>query len=93
LLTFKPVGELLIPVFPSAVRRQEVHELLARIAGSPDREAMKRALSAFGTPLYAADPEHPGLIVQVLPNGTRIPGRMEGRRFVPVQAAPAKSTT
>jgi hypothetical protein len=73
------------------VRRQEVHELLTRIADSADREATKRALRASGTPLYAADPEHPGLIIQAWPDGTRIQGRLEGRRFVPMQTDSAKS--
>jgi len=37
-----------------------------------DREALKAALRAAGAPLYATDPEHPGMIIQVLPDGTRI---------------------
>ncbi len=91
LLTLKQVGELLTPVFPSAVRRQEVHDLLSQIADSTDREATKTALRASGTPLYAADPEHPGMIIQVGSDGTRILGRLEGRRFVPVQVDATKS--
>jgi ParD-like antitoxin of type II ParDE toxin-antitoxin system len=83
LLTLKQVGEVLTPLFPSAARRQEVHDLLTRIATSTDREPTKKALREGGAPLYATDPEHPGLIVQVLPDGTRTPGRLEGRRFVP----------
>jgi hypothetical protein len=91
LLALKQVGELLTPVFPSAARREEVHALLTRIADSADREATKASLHASGTPLYAADPEHPGLIIQAWPDGTRIPGRLEGRRFVPLQGDPTKS--
>jgi hypothetical protein len=83
LLTLKQVGEVLTPLFPSTARRQEVHDLLTRIAASTDREPTKKALRESGAPLYATDPEHPGLIVQVLPDGTRTPGRLEGRRFVP----------
>ena len=83
LLPLKQVGEVLTPLFPSAAQRQEVHDLLTRIAGSTDREPTKKALRESGAPLYATDPEHPGLIVQVLPDGTRTPGRLEGRRFVP----------
>jgi hypothetical protein len=83
LLTLKQVGEVLTPLFPSATRRQEVHDLLTRIAASTDREPTKKALRESGAPLYATDPEHPGLIVQVLPDGSRTPGRLEGRRFVP----------
>lgn len=91
LLTLKQLGELLTPLYPSAARRQEVYELLTRIATSADREATKTALRASGTPLYATDPEHPGMIIQVLPDGTRTPGRLEGRRFIPTANGPAKS--
>jgi hypothetical protein len=83
LLTLKQVGEVLTPLYPSVARRQEVHDLLTRIAASTDREPTKKALRESGAPLYATDPEHPGMIVQVLPDGTRTPGRLEGRRFVP----------
>jgi len=83
LLTLKQVGEVLTPLYPSVARRQEVHDLLMRIAASTDREPTKKALRESGAPLYATDPEHPGMIVQVLPDGTRTPGRLEGRRFVP----------
>jgi len=83
LLTLKQVGEVLTPLFPSVARRQEVHDLLMRVAASTDRESTKKALRESGAPLYATDPEHPGMIVQVLPDGTRTPGRLEGRRFVP----------
>ena len=83
LLTLKQVGEVLMPLYPSVARRQEVHDLLTRIAASTDREPTKKALRESGAPLYATDSEHPGMIVQVLPDGTRTPGRLEGRRFVP----------
>lgn len=83
LLTLKQVGEVLTPLYPSVARRQEVHDLLTRIAASTDREPTKKALRESGKPLYATDPGHPGMIVQVLPDGTRTPGRLEGRRFVP----------
>lgn len=92
LLTLKQLGELLTPLYPSAARRQEVHDLLTQVAASADREVTKTALGAAGTPLYATDPEHPGMIIQVLPDGTRIPGRLEGRRFIPMTNGPAKST-
>jgi hypothetical protein len=91
LLTLKRFGELLTPVFPSKVRRQEVHDLLMRIATSTDREVTKAALRAAGKPLFATDPEHPGLIIQVQPDGTRIPGHLEGRRFVPLEPKTTES--
>ena len=92
LLTLKQVGELLTPLYPSTSRRQEVHDLLTRIAASADREVTRNALRASGTPVYATDPEHPGTIVQVLPDGTRTSGHLEGRRFVPAKSGPASGT-
>jgi hypothetical protein len=91
LLTLKQVGELLTPTFPSAVQRERVHELLTQVADSADREVTKRALHASGGPVYGTDPEHPGLIIQAWPDGTRIPGRLEGRNFVPVPSEPSQS--
>ena len=90
LLALKEAGELLTPVFHSPVRRQEVHDLLMRVVTNPDREATKAALRAAGTPLYETDPEHPGVIVQVLPDGTRRLGHMVDRRFVPLEDEPIK---
>lgn len=83
LLTLKKTGELLRPVFPSATRRKEVHDLLARVAASEDRRTVKAAVRAKGQPIYAADPDDPEMVVQVDPDGTRTRGRIEGRRFVP----------
>lgn len=76
------VGEILTSLYLSTARRQ-VHDLLTRIAAGTDREATKTALRAEGAPIYATEPEYPGMVVQVLPDGTRTPGHLEGRRFVP----------
>ena len=84
LLAVKGAGELLSSLFPSTTLRQEVHDLLTRIATTNDREAAKALIRAGGTPLYTTDPDYPGLLVQVLPDGTRTLGRMENRRFVPI---------
>ena len=91
LLGLKQAGDLLTPLYLSTARRHEVHGLLDRIANSTDREATTSALRVAGRPVYTTDPSYPGLIVQVLPDGTRIPGRLEGRRFVPMQSSPAES--
>lgn len=91
LLALKEAGELLTPVFSSPVRRQQVHDLLMRIVMDPDREATKAALRAAGKPLYETDPEHPGLIVQVLPDGTRRLGHMVDRCFVPLEDEPIQA--
>ena len=91
LLTLKQVGELLTPLYPSAAQRREVHDLLTGIAATADREPTTSALRGAKRPVYATDPKHPGMIVQVLPDGTRTPGHLEGRRFVPMQRDSIKS--
>lgn len=83
LLTLKKAGELLSPVFPSLARRREVHDVLMRVAATSDRKKALSAIRASGKPVYATDPAHPGMIVQVSPDGSRKLGRLEGRRFVP----------
>jgi hypothetical protein len=73
-----------LPV-PALTGREEVRDLLARIAGDEDREAVKARIRAAGMPVYASDPDRPGLIVEVGAEGTRTPGVMKGRRFVPTR--------
>lgn len=51
----------------------------------------KAALRTSRTPLYTIDPEYSGMIAQVLPDGARTPGRLEGRRFVPMKDEPIKN--
>src|SRR5262245_46174711 len=92
-LALKRAGQAL-PV-PTFVTPDEIHDLLERLAGDADREAVKARIRSGGMPIYEADPAHPGLIVEVQADGTRTPGRLEGRRFVPVgvegrRVAPAR---
>lgn len=82
LLTLKKAGELLTPVFPSVARRREMHDLLMQATAGTDRETVKAEIRAAGTPIYATDRDHPGMVVQVTPDGKRRLGRLEGRRFV-----------
>src|SRR5213596_3185981 len=56
-LALKRAGQSL-PI-PALVRRDEVHDLLTRLVEGADREAVKARIRAAGTPVYAADPEHP----------------------------------
>lgn len=86
-LALKRTGQAL--PMPAFVRREDVHDLLARLIEDPDREHVKARIRAAGTPLYTMDPDHPGMIVEVQPDGGRIPGRLQRRRFV---AARRKST-
>jgi hypothetical protein len=88
-LALKRAGETL-PV-PPFVHRDEVHDLLSRLADDVDRAAVRARLRAPGTAMYAADPDHPGMIIEIRPDGTRQAGHLKGRRFVPAaRKAPAK---
>lgn len=72
---------------PTHPRRDEIHALLARLGDDHDRESVKTRIRAAGTPVYAADAERPGTIVEIRPDGTRVRGRLQGRRFVPERKA------
>ena len=80
-LALKRAGQTL--PMPTFVRREEVHELLARLVEDVDRKNVKARIQTAGTPLYTTDPEYPGMIVEIRADGTRTPGHLEGRRFVP----------
>ena len=80
-LALKRAGQTL-PI-PTVIRREEVHDLLAQLVDNLDRESVKARIHAEGTPLYTTDPDHPGMIVEIQADGTRTPGELQGRRFVP----------
>lgn len=87
-LALKRAGEAL-PI-PAFVQREEVHDVLASLVEDVDRQKVKARIRAAGVPVYAADPEHPGTIIEIQADGTRTSGHMKERRFV---AAPRKSVT
>ena len=69
--------------FPNLSQRETVHALLERIVATTDRSAVTGRLQARGKPVYGTDPRFPGLVVRIAPDGTRMPGHFENRRFVP----------
>ena len=79
-LALKRAGQV-FPM-PAHPRRDEVHELLARLGEEHDRERVKARIRAAGKPIYATDPDRPGTIIEIHPDGTRVRGRLQGRRFV-----------
>jgi ParD-like antitoxin of type II bacterial toxin-antitoxin system len=83
-LALKRTGQAL--PLPVRVHPDEVHARLASLGADPDRGVVRARIRAAG-PVYEAA-EEPGLIAEVRPDGRRILGRMEGRRFVPVEDAP-----
>lgn len=74
------MGEAL-PI-PAFVGRDDVHEVLRRLAEDDGRERAKTRIRAGGGPIYSADPGHPGTIVEIDAHGERTTGRLRGRRFV-----------
>ena len=70
--------------FPEEQRRRAVLAALEDVATSPDRAAAVAHVRRGNRPVYGTDPAHPGLVVRIDPDGTRVPGRFENRRFVPV---------
>ena len=80
-LALKRAGETL--PLPAHVGRDDVRAVLARVLGDDARQAATARIRAAGGSIYAADPDHPGLIVEIRPDGTRTRGHMAGRRFVP----------
>ena len=87
-LALKGAGQTL-PV-PTFIRREEAHDLLVRLVKDVSRESVKARIHAAGTPLYTTDPDYSGMVVEIQADGTRTPGYLEGRQFVP---AGGKSAT
>ena len=90
LLALKRAGQAL--PLPASAAREDVHRLLARLGEGRDRERVKRKVRAAGAPVYAADPDHPDLLIEIRPDGTRVRGRMKGRRFVAEPAGAGSAT-
>jgi hypothetical protein len=67
---------------PAQISRKDTHALLSALAEDHNRERAQARIRAAGMPVYAADPEHPGRVIEVRADGTRVPGRLEGRQFV-----------
>jgi len=56
---------------------------VTQIMMSPDREAVKAKILAPGVPVYEADPDHPGKVIRIMPDGTRTSGRVKDGVFAP----------
>ena len=87
MLSLKRAGQTL-PI-PSVVPREEIHDILAALAADTNREKVKARIRRSGAPLYAADPEQPGLIVEIQADTTRTSGRLKRRQFVPARGKSA----
>lgn len=81
ILALKKAGRAL--PLPTFVRPDDVREVLMALVSNTDRTADKAWIARHGGPLYEADPDRADGIIEVRPDGMRVRGRMEGRRFVP----------
>jgi len=64
------------------LRNRLAHEL-ARHESEEEKKDVLRSRHAEGLPIYVGDPEAPGTLIQIRPDGQRIRGRMIDRKFVP----------
>ena len=65
-----------------ALRRELANEL-SREETIEARRDIVRERHGSGKPVYVGDPDSPGKLIQMLPNGRRIRGQMVNRKFVP----------
>ena len=93
LLDLKRSGGDLDRAFADATKREDVLALLDKIARSTDREVIMERLQARGKSVYATDPVHPGMLVKIDPDGTRTPGRLENRKFIPAKSVRKRPRT
>ncbi len=62
-----------------------VAEALASARSSEAQEAALAHLLASGQPRYGVDPDRPGFLIRIDPDGTRTTGRFIHRVFVPAE--------
>lgn len=70
----------------STPKHQAARDALSRLAAALERGSDRVAATALirntGKPVYEADANDPGHVVQVHPDGRRVPGRFVGSAFV-----------
>jgi hypothetical protein len=90
-LALKRVGNAL--PMPAFVAREAVHELLAGLVTTADRDSVQARIRGAGGPLYTSDPGQPGTVAEIGERGRPTPGRLVHRRFVPVRRKSARKRT
>jgi len=83
-----------LPFFLQQVSTQSVESKIVstvtQIMIYPDREAVKAKILAPGVPVYEADPAHPGKVIRIMSDGTRVSGRVKGGVFTPSPVSAAR---
>ena len=62
--------------------RRDLADELSREETIEARRDIVRERHVSGKPVYVGDPDTPGKLIQVLPNGRRIRGQMVNREFL-----------
>lgn len=63
--------------------RKRFAETMIKGQTPDERRDIVRERHKAGKPVYVGDPESPGRLIQILPNGRRVHGRMVKRQFIP----------
>lgn len=82
-LALKASGGEARRAFPEEPKRTAVLSLLESVAAAPERSTAVERIRGSRRAVYGTDPEFPGMVVRLDPDGGRTPGRFENRRFVP----------
>jgi hypothetical protein len=64
-------------------RGPSVADALATARSSAAQEKALALLNEAGQPRYGVDPDRPGYLIRVMPDGTKTSGRFVNRMFVP----------
>ncbi len=67
-------------------QRQALAQVLAGALDPQRRDLAKVAIGARNAVRYETDPSLPGMLIQLLPDGTRRVGRLVNREFVPAES-------
>jgi hypothetical protein len=67
--------------------KEKILATLNQLAITSEREAVRTRILSGGVPVFQTDPTHPGRVLQINPDGTRVSGTIRDGAFVPAQAA------
>jgi ribosomal protein L17 len=79
-LALKRIGRS-VPM-PTLVTADEIRERLSTLVTDDDRARVKARIAAAAPVRYTSEPTRPGRVVEIRADGTRVVGRLKGRRFV-----------
>lgn len=72
-----------LPAEQDRALRRDLADELSREETIEARRDIVRERHVSGKPVYVGDPDNPGKLIQMLPNGRKIRGQMVNRVFLP----------